>query len=261
VTLGPVTALAEHLPDLSRPRLEIVPQALVAPIVLPPADVVPIDVVSISAWAAIERYAADAGERSRAALVAAVDQVGHRWEHAIASRAVEARAELVAVCRRAVALQDELVNLQASERWLRSFPLYTSWEPEPYSVYVSGHQVAVPELLGAIEDTCAVDQRLIRIAGRPAPHDPPYAPPATPVVRLGSCSARNALAEAGWTLSQLTELMPCCPSLSAVSKWFAGERTYPEALPDVLEDLVGADTAAGILALIPRQTADVQPIV
>ncbi len=201
----------------------------------------------------MDGYAADARNGPRAALVTAVDQVGHDWEHRIASRAVEARAELVATCRRAVDLHDELVGLQASARWLRTFPTWrSSWDPEPYTVHVSGDQVLVVELLGAIEDSCDVDERLIRIASRSAPPDLSYVPPA-PGQRRGrpGSPALKALAEAGPTLKDVAESMPRGGHVSDVSKWLAGKRPYPEALVEVLEQLVDAETAARILSLIP----------
>jgi hypothetical protein len=146
-----------------------------APLIgLPPGHVVP-----ESVRPALERYAADVGESSRAELVTAVDQAGHGWEHLIASRAVAARAELVDACRQAGELHDELVRLHAAARWLRSFPWRSSWEPEPYGLHLAGDQVVgVPEVLGAIQDACDVDSRLIRIARRSPPREPPYEPPA-----------------------------------------------------------------------------------
>jgi excisionase family DNA binding protein len=111
---------------------------------------------------------------------------------------------------------------------------------------------AEPQVLGSIEDACVVDPRLVRIARRSTPHDPPYVPPpARPRGRPGRAPAQNALAEAGQTLSDVAELMPGGASISAVSRWLAGDRPYPRQLPDALEELIGAELAARIIALIP----------
>jgi hypothetical protein len=206
---------------------------------LPPAGVVPSAVRP-----AIAFYEHNPAARSE--LVAAVDREGHQWEHAIATRAVETRAELVATCRRLVELHDGLVELHAAERWLRGFPFRSSWRPEPYGLYVCGHRVGVLEILGVIEDTCQVDGRLHRIARRPPPRDPPYEPPPPPN-KYGP--AQNALAAAGATLNDVAELMPA--SESAVSRWLTGNRPWPDRLGEVLEDLIGEADAVRVLALIP----------
>jgi len=214
------------------------------PIGLPPAEVVPESVRPV-----LRRYAVEPSEASRAPLVLAVDQVGRGWEHAIAARAMEARAELGQACRRAAVLHDELVALHAAARWLQRFPWRSSWEPEPYSLYVAGRLVAVPEILGAIEDTVDVDERLVRIARWRGPEDSPYEPPAPRKGRRGAAPALNALNEAGSTLGDVAELADATES--AVSHWLAGRHPYPERLPGVLERLAGAETAAQIVALIP----------
>jgi hypothetical protein len=229
---------------------ELAPAPLPATLALPPIELPPADLVPDSVRPAIERYAADASEATHAELVAAVDHAGQRWEHTIATRGLEARAELVDACRRAVELHDELVSLHAAARWLRAFPRCLSWELEPYGVLVGGQDVAVPELLGAIEDACDVHERFQRIARQPAPREPPYAPPAPPPQRRGSAPAKNALAAAGLTLNDVAELMPAGASESAVSFWLSGRRTYPDELPYVLEQLTGFDTARQIVALI-----------
>jgi hypothetical protein len=127
----------------------------------------PVELVPASARPAMELYAADANEHSRAVLVDAIDRVGDRWEHALAVRAIAARKEFVTACQRVAAIHDELIRLHASARWVCSFP-QPSWSLEPYHLYVDGRVVAVPEILGAIEDTCDVDSRLARIAGQRA---------------------------------------------------------------------------------------------
>jgi hypothetical protein len=177
-----VSAIAERLSDPGMTALELAsapPSSVKAdatltlglppgsvPIELPPADVVP-----DSVRPPINRYAADASEATRAQLVAAVDQAGQRWEHTIASRRLEARAELVDACRRVVELHDELVSLKAAARWLRSFPRYLSWDLEPYGLLVGGEEVAVPEMLGATESAVS-----LWLAGkRPYPDQLPYA--------------------------------------------------------------------------------------
>ena len=99
-----VAVIAEPRPD---PRITALAPAPV--IELPPVDVVP-----DSVRPAIERYAVDTGASSRSELITAVDQAGHPWEHAIATRAVAARAELVDACRQVSALHDELVQLEAA---------------------------------------------------------------------------------------------------------------------------------------------------
>lgn len=235
--------IAEQLPDrrVSGIALALAPAPALE---LPPVDVIP-DCVR----PAMERYAADTGQASRVALVVAVDRVGHGWEHTIASRALEARAELVGACRRVEELHDELVSLQATAQWLRSFPRSPSWEPEPYSLHVAGRLVAVTEILGAIEDTCDVDERLITTARRRVRADPPYEPLAPRRGRPGAAPALNALNEAGSTLASVAELADA--SESAVSRWLKGDRPYPERLPVVLDQLAGAAESARILALIP----------
>jgi hypothetical protein len=216
---------------------------------LPLLTLPPLQAVPPAVRAASIRYAATPPSLStQAELIAAVDQEGPRWEHEIASRGLEARAELVEACRLVGELHDELVSLHAAARWLRSFPLCSSWDPEPYSLYVGGEEVAVPEVLGAIEDACDVDKRLRRIARRPPPREPAYAPR---VPRPGSSPALIALAEAGWTLSDVARLMSASASESAVSLWLAGKRPYPDELPDVLKQLVDAETAARIISRIP----------
>jgi hypothetical protein len=233
---------------LSRPHALDARRAPASVIELPPADVVP-DSVRV----AVACYAADPSQAARAELVAAVDRAGQRWERRIASRAVETRAKLVDACRRVAELHDELVRVDAEAQWLRAFPWYSSWDLEPYSLHVGGHEVAVPEILGAIEDTCDMDERLLRIVRRGPPRDPPYAPPAPRARRLGPGPAQNALAEAGSTLNDVAELMPAGASVAAVSLWLAGKRPYPAQLPDVLEQLVDAETAARIISLIPSR--------
>jgi hypothetical protein len=124
--------IAEALP---RPRGLDVGRAP-APLI----GLLPVEVVPESVRPALEAYAVDLGEASssRDHLKSAVDQVGHGWELAIASRAVAARAELVDACRQATALHDEMVTLQAAAQWLRRFPWRSSWELEPWSTSMSG---------------------------------------------------------------------------------------------------------------------------
>jgi hypothetical protein len=257
-----VSAIAERLSDPGMTALELAsapPSSVKAdatltlglppssvPIELPPADLVP-----DSVRPAINRYAADASEATHAQLVAAVDHTAQRWEHTIASRGLKVRAELVDACRRAAELHDELVSLHAAARWLRSFRRYLSWDLEPYGLLVGSQEVAVPEMLGAIEDACDVDERLQRIARQRAPREPPYAAPAAPAQRRGSTPARNALAAVGSTLNDVAELMPAGATESAVSLWLAGKRPYPDQLPYALEQLLDADIAARIIRLIP----------
>ena len=116
---------------------------------------------------------------------------------------------------------------------------------------MGGQALAIPEILGAIEDTCAVSERLGRIARQLPPAEPPYALLARRSGRPGVTPALNALGELGQTLNDVAELMPEGASISAVSRWLRGERPYPAELPDVLEQLVGLE-AGRILALIPR---------
>ena len=109
------------------PRPEPAFELVLAPAIeLPPVDLVP-----ESVRPAMRRYAADASAPARAALVVELDRVGHGWEQAIASRALQARAELIEACRRLEELPDELVDLQAAARCLSRFPWRSSWDPEP----------------------------------------------------------------------------------------------------------------------------------
>jgi hypothetical protein len=113
---------------------------------------------------------------------------------------------------------------------------------------VGGQEVTVPEILGAIEDSCDVDERLRRIARPSPPRDAP-APVALRRGRGGGSPAAKALAEAGSTINAVAQAAGA--STSAVSRWLTGEHAYPDQLPDVLEQLLGADAIWPILALIP----------
>ena len=118
-------------------------------------------------------------------------------------------------------------------------------------MHVAGQQVAVTEILGAIEDTVDVDERLTTIARarqRVCAEDLPYTPPVARTARPGS-PALAALAEAGSKLTDVAELTGA--SVSACSRWLKGDRPYPAELPAALEQLAGAAAGAAILALIP----------
>jgi hypothetical protein len=238
-----VSAIAEQLPEAEEQAHELAPAPWIE---LPPVEALPGAVQA----AAID-YAADPGPETLAQLIAAVDAVGHQLEHAIAGRALAARAALVEACARVAELHDELVTLHSTARWLQGFPLRARWEPEPYALAVAGRQALdVPELLGAIEDACAVDRRLCGIGRRALPGEDPYLAPA-PVGSGRRAPPLAALGEAGVTLNDVAELMPGGASTSSVSRWLSGQRPVPAELPPVLERLVGAGEAARILALIP----------
>ena len=117
----------------------------------------------------------------------------------------------------------------------------------------------MPEMLGAIEDACDVDERLRRIARQHAPREPPYAPPAPPPQRLRACTETALAAADDAQRCRRAECRRARPE-SAVSLWLAGKRPYPgqlpyalEQLPYALEQLAGADTAARIMGLIPSR--------
>jgi hypothetical protein len=133
---------------------------------LPPIELPPIDILPKLTRPAAAAYAACPSVESRAELIAAVDKVGGEWEQKIAGRAMAAHAQLAQACAWAAALADELGELHAVARWLRSFPLYSRWEAAPpYVIDVAGcRAIKVSDVLGAVSDACTVDPRLCRIA-------------------------------------------------------------------------------------------------
>jgi hypothetical protein len=75
------------------------------------------------------------------------------------------------------------------------------------------------------------------------------------VARPPASAAVRALQDAGRTLKDVADLMPGGASISSVSHWFAGKRSYPRELPVVLGQLLDAELAAQVMSLIPQPRA------
>ena len=106
---------------------------------------------------------------------------------------------------------------------------------------LNGKQLAPPELRRALVRLVGIDQMVVVIDGIPV----------HPRARAPASAALRALHDAGATADDVAPLIPATPS--TVCMWLRGAGRAPAKLIDALEQLLGADPAATVIAAIPKR--------
>jgi plasmid maintenance system antidote protein VapI len=232
-----VSAIAEPLSDPGITPLELVP-ARPSGLGLPPGSV-PLEPVR----SAIRSYRAGVGSADR--LLAAINRHGDALEGEIVRLAVAHLADMARTVTRLEALHARTADLFAQAAWLRSWPTDVDAPAVPLSIELDGCRFAIPVVLVQLRRAVALEERVALRAGPRRGR------------RRGAEASMAALADVGQTTTDVGEA--CGISRSTVWAMLNGHRPATPQLRRGLQQLIGADQAAIVLAGIPELPRARQP--